>query len=232
MILKSISLRIRKLYAAFGKYFDENGIQIISTAVYCYENGEWKKLPDIPYVGDSVRSSSPQSTVMQKGACAAVREGLVFFNCPADGGGNAFLYRTDNGVCEPLYLTFTDYKANYSLFYSAVETKDGLYYIEEDSDQYMESLNLYLLSAESGAYLPDYQEAALYGDVDGNGKVTIEDATLLQQYPAEFSMPKCFILKAADVNGDGKASVADVTCIQRYLAGFAGGSGRTGKAIG
>jgi len=45
-------------------------------------------------------------------------------------------------------------------------------------------------------------------------------------------MLKCFILKAADVNGDGKASVADVTCIQRYLVSFAGGSGRTGKAIG
>ena len=64
----------------------------------------------------------------------------------------------------------------------------------------------------------------LYGDVDGNGKVNINDATAIQRHLAE---QEDFILKegtdafkAADVNGDGRISVEDVTLIQRYLAEF------------
>lgn len=64
--------------------------------------------------------------------------------------------------------------------------------------------------------------AALKGDIDGDGEVSVSDATGLQQFLAEFetsidvSDPDMFAI--ADVNGDGKLNIRDVTHIQRYLA--------------
>lgn len=69
----------------------------------------------------------------------------------------------------------------------------------------------------------------IYGDVDGDGKVTALDAVMLQKYLAEFDMPESFEIKAADVNGDNNASVLDVICIQKYLVDAKSGTGRTGE---
>ena len=68
-----------------------------------------------------------------------------------------------------------------------------------------------------------------HGDVDGDGTVTINDATLLQRFLAEFTAangdplldlndPAVFF--RADANNDGKVNVKDVTAIQRYVAGL------------
>lgn len=69
----------------------------------------------------------------------------------------------------------------------------------------------------------------LRGDVDFDGKVTIEDATLIQRHFAEFlnpnngplideTVPEWFY--RADANNDGKFNIRDVTAIQRCVAGF------------
>lgn len=55
------------------------------------------------------------------------------------------------------------------------------------------------------------------GDVDGDGKITITDATCLQKHLAEFAMENS-LDENADVNMDGVISIADVTAIQRWLA--------------
>ncbi len=57
----------------------------------------------------------------------------------------------------------------------------------------------------------------LVGDVDLNGVVNINDATLLQRYLAEFTTLSTNQLRAADVNKDGKINVKDVTAIRRML---------------
>ena len=62
------------------------------------------------------------------------------------------------------------------------------------------------------------------GDADGDGTVTIQDATLIQRYLAEFGdadltrayYPERFY--AADVNSNGKIDIGDVTALQRMLA--------------
>ena len=62
------------------------------------------------------------------------------------------------------------------------------------------------------------------GDADGDGMVTIQDATLIQRYLAEFGdadlnradYPESFY--AADVNSNGKIDIGDVTALQRMLA--------------
>ena len=57
----------------------------------------------------------------------------------------------------------------------------------------------------------------LIGDADGDGQVTIVDATWIQRYLVSFTLD-FFDEVAADVDGDGEVSILDATWIQRYLA--------------
>lgn len=56
------------------------------------------------------------------------------------------------------------------------------------------------------------------GDADGDGTVTIIDATVIQRKLALLSVPS-FNESAADVDGDG-LNILDATRIQRFLAAF------------
>ena len=56
------------------------------------------------------------------------------------------------------------------------------------------------------------------GDVDENGTVTINDATKLQRYLAEYITLGDSALRKADANNDGKVDIRDITAIQRKLA--------------
>lgn len=61
---------------------------------------------------------------------------------------------------------------------------------------------------------------ALVGDANGDGKLTIADATIIQKYLAKIGGMSDDSKKRADINGDGKISVADATIIQKKLAGI------------
>ncbi len=76
-------------------------------------------------------------------------------------------------------------------------------------------------------YTPDEGSDFILGDINGDGRLTIEDATLLQRYLADFRNadgtpiidpedPAQF--KIADFNGDKKININDVTDMQRNLA--------------
>ena len=56
------------------------------------------------------------------------------------------------------------------------------------------------------------------GDVNLDGKLTIQDATLLQRYQAEIATLDDAQLAVADFDGNGTINVSDVTAIQRKLA--------------
>ena len=58
----------------------------------------------------------------------------------------------------------------------------------------------------------------VYGDVNGDGSVTIDDATLVQKAVAELAELDAKQQKAADVNGDGDVTIDDATLIQKYVA--------------
>ena len=73
-----------------------------------------------------------------------------------------------------------------------------------------------LITAEQ-AYDALAQETALLGDTDGDGKVTILDATAIQRHLA--SLPTtAYNEMAADADEDSKVTILDATAIQRYLA--------------
>ena len=63
------------------------------------------------------------------------------------------------------------------------------------------------------------EKPILIGDADGDGEITIFDATAIQRYLAGI-LSDSFNEKAADTDGDGNISIFDATYIQRKLAGL------------
>ncbi len=61
-------------------------------------------------------------------------------------------------------------------------------------------------------------QVILRGDADGDGAVTVLDATAIQRRLVGFTTDR-FVAAAADVTGNG-LDILDATAIQRYLAGF------------
>lgn len=84
--------------------------------------------------------------------------------------------------------------------------------------------------SESGYPLDWYWYDPLYGDVDGDGAITIRDATIIQRAGIDLKQLSTFQKELADVNGDGRVSVLDTTCIQKYLAEHTSGCGTTGES--
>ena len=77
----------------------------------------------------------------------------------------------------------------------------------------------YVRAKASGTQLAsDAQEIDifLYGDVNGDGKVDINDLARLRRYLAEPST--AVIFPGADANGDGTVDPDDLTRLRRYLA--------------
>lgn len=56
------------------------------------------------------------------------------------------------------------------------------------------------------------------GDVDNDGKITVEDATLILKSSVNLVTLTSTQIKAADVNNDGFVNVKDATLIQKYVA--------------
>lgn len=74
----------------------------------------------------------------------------------------------------------------------------------------------YTYSTGSEVYegTPDFMR----GDVNGDKKVTINDATIIQRYLAEYRTLTSRQMLAADADKNGKVSIRDVTEIQRAIA--------------
>ena len=108
------------------------------------------------------------------------------------------------------------------------------YFITENKDVDFDLLTPILENVEYEGYygyLIDtdelhYNEGAvpepefLLGDVNGDGKILVDDATLVQKHVAGLITLTGNALKAADANGDGVIMVDDATQIQKYAAGI------------
>ena len=58
----------------------------------------------------------------------------------------------------------------------------------------------------------------MVGDINGNGTVTIDDATMVQKAVAEMVVLTGTQTLAADADGDGVVNINDATMIQKYIA--------------
>ncbi len=61
-------------------------------------------------------------------------------------------------------------------------------------------------------------DKGILGDVDGNGKVNIKDATMIQKAVAKIISLTDAEQIRADVNADAKVNIKDATAIQKYVA--------------
>ena len=65
--------------------------------------------------------------------------------------------------------------------------------------------------------MTDVQDFAV-PDSDGDGTVSIQDATAVQRFLAEFAAMSAPQQRLADLNRDGRVDIGDVTALQRRLA--------------
>ena len=112
--------------------------------------------------------------------------------------GKSWIYNHNKGY----------YEMNNKGYLTAIN--DG-YSVEKDyvNDTYNLCINCYTAENE-----------ALFGDIDLDGEVNVNDVTLLSNYLAELAALDDAQLYAADVDHDGNVSIADVMYLQFYLAEF------------
>ena len=67
-------------------------------------------------------------------------------------------------------------------------------------------------------YIVAEEKKQIPGDVDGDGKVSVVDATLVQRHVAKLTTLDATQLLAADTYKDGEITVVDATTIQRFVA--------------
>ena len=71
----------------------------------------------------------------------------------------------------------------------------------------------------------------IYGDINGDGAVTVNDATEIQKASIGLVELSNDQLKCADVNGNGIISITDVTLIQKYISGDYSYIGSIGQEV-
>ena len=72
----------------------------------------------------------------------------------------------------------------------------------------------------------------LIGDTNGDGTITVTDATLIQMHAASMQLLTGDRLTAADTNKDGSVNIADATMVQLYLVFNRSASNYTGTYTG
>ena len=83
-----------------------------------------------------------------------------------------------------------------------------LYFVFKGGDGYLYNLNWWRLN------MPE--KKALYGDMDGSGKLDVYDLILLKKAAASGNVDD---LETADLDGNGRADIKDVQILNDFLLG-------------
>jgi hypothetical protein len=78
------------------------------------------------------------------------------------------------------------------------------------------------VETEDGAITVESTVQCEPGDVNGDGEMTIADATLIQQYVVDAETSEAFEPQCGDLTGDGKITTADVIAAMNQLAEIEG----------
>lgn len=73
---------------------------------------------------------------------------------------------------------------------------------------------------------------ALYGDVDGDNRITVKDATTIQKHVAKLETIPDNRQPLADVIADNNINIKDATAIQKYVAKLTDANSRAGQPYG
>jgi hypothetical protein len=103
--------------------------------------------------------------------------------------------------------------------YVIVAEPDYYQYVDDEVEEIITDTTTQPI--ESTPYVAEEpKENIIKGDVDGDGRVSIMDATILQRHISGLCLVDDTNLLIADTNGDGNVNIKDVTTIQKYLVGF------------
>lgn len=159
--------------------------------------------------------------------------------CPHWNNPNRTCYWTHPQITgKPSYESYkTGYIKNMILHTSLTDTQDimsGKSWIYNHDKGYYEMNNNGYLTAINDSYSAEKdfvndtynlcincytaENEALFGDIDLDGEVNVNDVTLLSNYLAELAALDDAQLYAADVDHDGNVSISDVMYLQFYLA--------------
>lgn len=129
-------------------------------------------------------------------------------------------------------ICFTSGEQDYSIlacetqygYYTNIEVNDNQssYYSKgkwQKIDSSLSILDCKIGNATVKAYTNDINKP-LYGDVNGDGILSVADSTLIQKYCAEFVKFTDEQIAVADINKSGKIDINDATAIQRIIAGI------------
>ena len=115
---------------------------------------------------------------------------------------------------ETLPATFDEATVDEATFDEVIVTEPT---VPPETTEYTESTQVPDVPATEST---DDEVEVIAGDANGDGKLSITDATIIQKHLARISSLSGKNLKAADLNCDGKISVTDATIIQKKLAGL------------
>ena len=175
---------------------EESGTKIID---YTKDEIEWKTLADVgevscacyveAYNNNLFYGINPATTITVP---VKSENTLVYVVCGWSSDGYLYVKPVENAVCKDGYVTLTPSE------YSFVDDELGIY----------DNTGMFLLVE------PDIT----LGDVDGDGEVTILDATAVQMHIAKLKTLDAYQLLNADTDKDGEVSILDATQIQLYIA--------------
>ena len=109
-----------------------------------------------------------------------------------------------------IFVPQSDYGMSYLIGYDVEPTDLMDYYLQKEDDPIGGTFVIKALTRSTG----------VLGDVDGDGVMTIIDATHIQRYLVDLTDFDARQKNLADTDLDGKVTVVDSTRIQRILAGF------------
>jgi len=109
-----------------------------------------------------------------------------------------------------IFVPQSDYGMSYLIGYDVEPTDLMAYYLDTEKDSIGGTFVIKALTSYTGAI----------GDVDGDGNMTIIDATYIQRYLAGLIELDARQINLADTDLDDSVTVIDCTRIQRILAGF------------
>lgn len=119
----------------------------------------------------------------------------------------------ENGTLLPEYIT-TDHILNGS-------TKAELSFDCVEGETYYVLLETFdLFQSEDDTTVDFTVDHTVFGDANGDGKVSIGDVLLVRKYIAGLIDEDSVNIDAADVNGDGRLTIGDVLFIRKYIAGL------------